>query len=365
MKKDHKLELNGKKVALTIIAILLVGYIILAIIYQTSLGIVSTADAKKETEIKKGTTTKEIAHILKEKNLIKNEFSFLLYIRLHNVKDLKFGTYLLSENMGVKTIVEYLQNGSDYNPDEVTVTFQEGLNMREIARVIERNTDNTYDEVIAKSNDVEYIKTLQEKYWFITNDILNDQLFYKLEGYLFPDTYQLKDKKVTVEYIFEKMLDQMAKQLEGYKDFDYSKMSIHERLTLASMAEKESAVKKDRNKITSVFLNRKARGMNLGSDVTARYANKIDDRSKALSSAQLEIKSPYNTRLSDGSMNGKLPVGPIAAVSRESIEASFAPDEHAYLYFISNIQTQETFFYEDYNEFLTKKDELKEVNKGF
>jgi len=98
MKKEHKLELNGKRVALTIIAILLVGYIILAIIYQTSLGIVSTADAKKETEIKKGTTTKEIAHILKEKNLIKNEFSFLLYIRLHNVKDLKFRTYLLSSS---------------------------------------------------------------------------------------------------------------------------------------------------------------------------------------------------------------------------------------------------------------------------
>ena len=160
----------------------------------------------------------------------------------------------------------------------------------------------------------------------------------------------------------------MAKNLETYKDFDYSKMSIHEYLSLASMVEKESPIKEDRSKMARVFLNRIEKGMNLGSDVTAKYANKIDDKNRRLTEEELNLKSPYNTRALDGSMNGKLPIGPISTISKASIEAAFAPDDsqnNTYLYFISNIQTLETFFYEDYNEFLAKKDELKSINKGF
>lgn len=365
MSKKHKLEINFKTVILTILGLFLLGYIFIALFYQINLGTVSNSSASKEVEITKGTSSKGIAHLLKKKNLIKDEFAFLMYLRLNNVKDLKFGTYLLAENMGVKTIVEYLQNGSDYNPDEVTVTFQEGINMRNIASIIEKNTDNSFDDVIEKANDPEYINSLKEKYWFITDEIQNDGLYYKLEGYLYPNTYKLKDKTVSVEYIFEKMLDEMAKQLEEYKDYDYTTLSLHKRLALASMVEKESPVKTDRAKMASVFLNRMNKNMNLGSDVTARYANKIDDKNKALSTAQFEMKSPYNTRLSDGSMNGQLPIGPISTISNTSLAAAFYPEESTYLYFISNIQTQETFFYENYQDFLVKKDELQEVNQGF
>ncbi len=365
MEKKHKLRGKAAVILLTVLGILLLCYISGVIFYQLNLGIVSNSAVDKEVAISKGTSSKQIAKILKEKNLIKNELAFLMYLKLNNVHDLKFGTYLLAENMGVKTIVEYLQNGSDYNPDEVTITFQEGIHMRDIATIIERNTDNSYDDVLEKASDIEYINSLKEKYWFITDEILNDGLYYKLEGYLYPNTYQLKDRTVSVEYIFEKMLDEMAKQLEDYKDYDYTKLSLHKRLALASMVEKESPVKTDRAKMASVFLNRMNKNMNLGSDVTARYANKIDDKKKALSTAQFEMKSPYNTRLSDGSMNGQLPIGPISTISNTSLAAAFYPEESPYLYFISNIQTGETFFYENYQDFLVKKDELQEVNQGF
>jgi len=365
MKKKRKIKPKIKTILLGLILLVLVSCITATTLYQMSLKAVSNATAQKETVIEKGSSTKDIAKILKEKNLIKNEFSFLLYIKLNKVNDLKYGTYLLSENMGVKTIVENLQNGSTYNPNEVTITFQEGLNMREIASIISKNTNNSYEEVIAKSNDIQYVQSLKEKYWFITDAIDNSSLYYKLEGYLYPDTYKLASKEVSVEYIFDKMLEEMNKHLEPYKDYGYTTLNIHEILTLASMVEKESPIKSDRSKMACVFLNRKKIGMNLGSDVTARYANKIDNKSKALSDSEFKIKSPYNTRQTDGSMNGKLPIGPIASVSKESIEAAFHPDEHNYLYFISNIQTLETFFYEKYSDFLTKKEELREVNQGF
>ena len=160
------------------------------------------------------------------------------------------------------------------------------------------------------------------------------------------------------------MLNEMAKHLATYEDYDYTNMSIHERLTLASMVEKESSVSTDRSKMASVFVNRLKKNMNLGSDVTAKYANKIDDK-RALTAAEFQLKSPYNTRLQDGSMNGKLPIGPICTISKNSIDAAFNPDKTEYIYFISNIETQETFFYEDYASFLNKKEELASVNKGY
>ena len=94
------------------------------------------------------------------------------------------------------------------------------------------------------------------------------------------------------------------------------------------------------------------------------FTNKIDEK-RALTVKEFNLNSPYNTRLSNGSMNGKLPIGPISTISKSSIDASFNPDKSDYLYFISNIETFETYFFDDYKGFLKKKEELQEVNKGY
>lgn len=358
-------RLRIKRVLVAVLVFITVLFLSILFYYKASLGRVSNSNASKEIVIEQGLSSKKIAKLLKDNSLIKNEFTFLVYIKLNNASNLKFGTYLMSEDMGVKKIVKLLEEGSDYNPDEVTITFPEGINMRDVASIIASKTNNSLDDVINKANDVNYINKLKEKYWFITDSLDNDNLYYKLEGYLYPETYKLSSEDISVEYIFDKMIEEMAKHLEKYRNFDYSNMTVHEYLSLASMIEKESPVKSDRSKIARVFLNRKNIGMNLGSDVTARYANRVDDKTRALTVSELEYKSLYNTRLSDGSMNGKLPVGPISLVSISSIEASFNPSDGDYLYFISNILTQETFFYENYNDFLIKKNELASVNQGF
>ena len=319
-----------------------------------------------EIEIPTNSTSRKIASILKENNLIKDEKIFLLYLKIIQANDLKAGYYDLTESMGVEKIVEELRKGSTKNPNQISITFKEGLHMREIASIISNKTSNTYDAVLEKANDEEYLKSLIDAYWFIDESILNDEIYYGLEGYLFPNTYLLTNKDVSVEYIFQKMLTEMNNVLNPYKEqIENNSLSIHEILTLASVVEKESATKQDRDKVASVFLNRMKINMTLGSDVTTRYAFKVDDKKQVLTKVQYNTPNPYNTRVTNGSMNGKLPVGPICNPSKESIEAAINPADSDYLYFIANIQTMETLFYSKYNDFLIKKNELSAVNGGF
>ncbi len=334
--------------------------------YNYQLSPVSNSTELIEIEIPNKTSVKGIATILKEKKLIRDERMFLIYVKLMKVNNMKAGYYDFTPDMGVKKIVEALQNGSKKNPNEIEITFKEGITMRDIAKVISANTNNTYDEVIEKSNDTVYIDSLIKKYWFITEDIKNDSIYYKLEGYLFPDTYRFNNKDVTVEEIFNKMISEMSTVLEPYKnDIEKSNLSIHEILTLASMVEKEAATESVRGQVASVFMNRIKIGMSLGSDVTTRYAFKVDNPKQVLTKVQYNTRNPYNTRVTDGSMNGKLPVGPICTLSKSSIKASIYPSNTDYLYFIANIKTLETFFYTNSSGFEQKKNELQSVNGGF
>lgn len=334
--------------------------------YNYQLSPVSKSDKIVEIEIPNNTTTRGIASILKENNLIRDERMFLIYVKLMKINDMKAGYYDISANTSVEEIVSLLQEGSTKNPNEIQITFKEGITMRDVAKVISNNTNNSYDSVIEKANDVTYINSLIDKYWFITDDIKNNSIYYKLEGYLFPDTYRFNNKDVTVEEIFNKMINEMASVLEPYKEeIEKSSLSIHEILTLASMIEEEAAREQDRSMVASVFMNRIKRGMSLGSDVTTRYAFKIDNPKQVLTKVQYNTRNPYNTRVTDGSMNGKLPVGPICTLSKSSIEASIYPSDTNYIYFIANIQTLETFFYDNDVDFNKKKNELSSVNGGF
>ena len=355
-----------KNIMLSIVVITAILITCVCTFYNYELSPVSSDKTIINIEIPANTSTRQIASILKENKLIRDERVFILYLKIMKKDSLKAGYYELSKSMGVKKIVSILENGSKINPNEINLTFKEGITMRDIANVISKNTNNSYDSVINKANDNEYLNKVIEKYWFVTSDILNDNIYYKLEGYLFPETYRFDNKDVTVEEIFNKMLDQTGKVLEPMKkDIEKSNLTFHQILTLASMVEKESyGDMEDRKNVASVFVNRINRGMSLGSDVTTRYALKIDNAKQALSAKEYQTVSLYNTRLTDGSMNGKLPVGPISTVSKECLEAAIYPNETNYIYFIANIKTLETFFFDNASSFEAKKNELRSVNGG-
>lgn len=327
---------NFRNMAIILLVVFTTVILALGIYYKVNMTGTSNSDTKKIVNIEEGTIN-DIAKTLKDNNLIKNVSIFKVYIKLTNKSNLKAGTYELSENMGVEKIVKILEEGTKYNPNEISITFKEGINIRKIATLISENTNNSYDDVIKKASDETFINTLIDKYWFLTEDIKNKNIYYSLEGYLFPDTYRFNNREVTTEEIFTKMLDEMDKKLSKYKDeINKSDLSVHEIITLASVVELEGAKATDRKGVAGVFYNRLASSAypTLGSDATTYYASKIDDWSYSLTYKELnDCKNKYNTRCSS---NTGLPVGPICNPGIESIEATINPYKHEYYYFVAD-----------------------------
>ena len=328
---------------------------------------ISPVDKKNNDEIEvvipNGVSTTEIGKILKEKDLIHSKNIFRVYCYIYKVNDLKAGTYKLKKSMKLESIVNVLKEGNTYNPDEIKITFNEGINMRKIASIIAKNTNNTEEDVLNLLKDNEYIDSLIKKYWFITDEIKNTNIYYSLEGYLNCDTYNFKNKDVSVKEIFEKLLDEKGKILEKYKkEIEGSNYSVHQLLTLASMVELEGLTDSDRAGIASVFYNRLNSKWSLGSDVTAYYANKIEMSTRDLTTAEYNLENPYNTRTQ--SMAGKLPVGPISNPSESSIKAVLFPQKTDYYFFVSD-KNRKVYFSKtlaEQNETIKK---LKQEGKWF
>lgn len=285
-------------------------------------------------EVVKNDTFSNLGKKLYEAKLIKSELVYKIFIKLNKPNQLKAGIYSLNKSMNLKGIVDILKGGSTYNPYIVNITIKEGNNIRKIARIIDEKTDNSYDDVLNKLKDNKYISSLISKYWFLTDDILNSKIYYPLEGYLFPETYQISSKN-TVEEIFKILLDQTGIILSKYKDFiNSSKYTVHQMITLASIIELEAGNANDRSGVAGVFYNRLNSKWTLGSDVTTYYALKIDDFSHSLTKKELATCSNgYNTRCPR--LTG-LPVGPISNPGEESLKAAFNPTIHKYYYFVAD-----------------------------
>lgn len=321
-------------------------------------GIKSVSNDKKiiEFEVVDGNNYYNIANKLYKEGLIKSEFWYKVYLKLNSAKTIKQGIHKLSKNMSVSEIIEELSKNS-IDPNIIKLTFKEGYNFNDIINIITTNTNNTEDDINNLLNNEEYINKIINDYWFITDDIRNDKLYYKLEGYLFPDTYQFKNKDVSVEEIFNTLLDQMSKKLEEYKaKIEESDYSVHQLLTLASIVELEGVTDDDRANIAGVFYNRLNKKMNLGSDVTTYYGSRVKMSERDLTKEELDDNNGYNTRVSQ--MAGKLPIGPICNPSIEAIKAVIYPTDNDYLYFVSDKNNQ-TYFTKTLNEHNAKINELK------
>lgn len=320
-----------------IIVLILVILLILGtfITYKILTGPVSNNSAEREITIPLGSSTTSIAKILRENNLIKNEIAFKVYVKLNKISDFQAGTYYLKESMDLKEITEMLQTGIMFDPNESSITYIEGKNIKWLANMIEKRTNNSAEDVYSLLKDEQYLEGLIEKYWFITDEIKDDDIYYSLEGYLFPDTYAIASEDITVKEIFEKMLDKMEDVLNEYKDeIEKGEFSAHEILTLASIIELESMHEEDRKDVASVFYNRLSNNISLGSDVTTYYSVGINMGDRDLYKTEINAINPYNTRGPE--MEGKLPIGPIASVSKSSIEAAVNPNHTNYLFFVAD-----------------------------
>ena len=346
--------MNKKRILALILGILGLSLILLFVYYEYNTSpIDKSSNADIEVVIPSGMSTDNIAKTLRDKNLIRNEMFFKVYLKLNNVSSLKASTYLLKKNMTMDEIVRILEKGT--NSDSIRLTFKEGETIRDYAKIIAESTNISEEEFINTINNREYLSSLITNYWFLTDDILNEEIYYPLEGYLAPDTYEFALSDLTSEEIITTLLDEESKKLEPYKDI-LEQSNIHSTLTLASMAELEGVKTEDRKMIISVFNNRLNSGMNLGSDVTTYYAFN-EEMDSDLTSEMFNTYNPYNTRSSE--MAGRLPIGPICNPSISSIEAALYPEVSDYLYFVAD-KNRNVYFTRSASEHEEKVRELKE-----
>lgn len=314
----------------------------------------SSSNADIEVVIPEGMSTDNIAKTLEDKGLIRNAFFFKVYLKLNNVGSLKAGTYLLNKSMSLDEIAQIIVIGSA-DEDVVVLTFKEGETILDYATLIEENTSITSEEFISASKDLTLLNELIDDYWFLTDTILDEDIYYPLEGYLFPDTYEFSKSNLDSETIIRTLLDEEEENLNDYKE-QLDASDVHSILTLASIAELEGVSDEDRKLIVGVFNNRLALGMNLGSDVTTYYAFG-EDMDSDLTSEMFNTYNPYNTRSSE--MAGKLPIGPICNPSLSSIEAAINPTDSDYLYFVAD-KNRNVYFTTSASEHEEKVQELKE-----
>ena len=344
-----------KKKVLIILGVLLITIIIGLIIFvNINLGSVSKKSEDVEFTIEAGTNKVEIVSNLKKANLIKNEFATLIYVFFTPNVNMQAGTFKINRNETVKEIIKQISSGDTKMEKTITLTLVEGMRFTEYAKQISETFNIPYDDIINKCSDTTYLDSLIEKYWFIDDSIKNSSIYYPLEGYLYPDTYEFYENS-TIEDIITKLLDNMDNKLTYYKDeINSSSYSVHELLTIASIAEKEALNEEDRKTVAQVIYKRLDIGMSLGMDVTSYYGVK-KDLTDDITTDDLNAVNAYNTRNKD--FIG-LPVGPICSPSLESIDATLNPSNTDYIYFIADIKTGEVFFANSYEDFVNYKNDL-------
>lgn len=330
-------------ITICIFSFFLVCAVGLGIYYKKTLDtpINTNGESEKVTiVVQQGTTSKAVIDLLFDSNLIKNKYVGYAYLKLNKNIILQAGVYEVDRNMTLPEILEYISNGNVVD-DSVSLTFIEGKRLTTYVKQISDKFGYSEEEIMDKLSNKEYLETLVEKYWFLTDDVLNDKLYYALEGYLYPSTYQFA-KDASIENIIEKMLTAMGAVLNEYKEkIESEDLNVHEILTMASIVELEGANSNDRKGVSGVFYNRLNSGWSLGSDVTTYYAVKVEMSERDLYQYELDDVNDYNTR--SATMAGKLPIGPICGPSSDSIEASLYPTEHDYYFFVAD-KNKKTYF---------------------
>ncbi len=218
----------------------------------------STSTTEIEVEIPIGSSLTTIANILQENGVIKDARIFKYYTKFKNESDFQAGNYTLTQSMTLDEIIESLKTGKVYREPVFTLTVPEGLTLEQIANIIEKNTEYTADEFMAKVTDDEYIQNMIGTYpELITEEVLDGNIRYALEGYLYPATYSFYEENPSLDEIITTMISQTEEVVKGYSGIlEEKQMTVHDLLTFASLLEEEATAQTDRETIASVFYNR-------------------------------------------------------------------------------------------------------------
>ena len=333
---EHYHEAKLVRKIVTIISILVLLFIVVigggGFLYISSAlkPIDKNSKVHEKIDIPIGSSVTGIGEKLEASGIIKNAKVFKYYVKLKNEGGFMAGNYELSPSMDIPEIVSRLKTGKVLQQASFKLTIPEGQQLKEIAHIMAKVINKSDDEVFTTLNDKAFIKSMQAKYpKLLTTDILNPNVKYPLEGYLFPATYSFYKPNPTVAEMVTAMLKKTNAILANYSDqSEKKKLTTHQLLTMASLIEEEATAKADRKNIASVFYNRIDKGMPLQTDPTVLYAQ--GKHKERVLYADLEVSSPYNTYKNTG-----LPPGPISNSGVMSIDAALNPKKTNYLYFLA------------------------------
>jgi UPF0755 protein len=268
-------------------------------------------------EIAPGTSSHAIGRALVESGVVRDEWTFRLAVFLTGTeRQLKAGEYRFAGAVSAKDVARKLARGDIFLRP---ITFPEGLTLKEMARVYESRGLGSADAFLKAAANTSAIHDL-------------DPAAKDLEGYLFPETYNVPRKMDAAQLVaqmvgrFLAVFDDAMRQEATARG-----LTFHDAVTLASIVEKESASPDERPMVAAVYSNRLRIGMGLQCDPTVIYAlEKVGRYTGDLTKKDLQFDSPYNTYRHAG-----LPPGPIAAPGRPSLQAAVHPAEVDYLYFVS------------------------------
>ena len=263
--------------------------------------------------IQKGSSTKNVAIILKEKNIFPYPNLFILTVKIFNIsKKINRGDYAIKKKISTWQLLHILEKGRG---KDLIITVQEGLRAKQIFEILKAS------ELDNNKNYEIYFKDVL----FLRKNKLPPEAK-TLEGFLFPETYHFS-RFTTEKQVLQKMiatfLEQIPKELQKSHS---SGLSFYELLTLASIVEKETSSKAEQKIISSVFYNRLKKNIRLQTDPTVIYGIKNFDGN--LTKKHLKTPNIYNSYFNKG-----LPPTPISNPGLGAINAVLNPDKTNYLYF--------------------------------
>ncbi|MEK5023314.1 endolytic transglycosylase MltG [Paenibacillus sp. FSL M7-1046] len=295
--------------------------------------------------IEKGMGSAEIASLLEDNGIIRNGMFFRGYLKwVKEGSSFKAGTYTASPGDTYDELIARLNAGDVVKEDTVVFTIPEGFTAKQIAEKLAEAWNQPADVFLKMMNSgagLTEVNTLK-----IPEDA---SLRHRLEGYLFPETYELA-KDSTPQEVVEAMLEQLTKKLDSIPDWQAQLaergLSLHELLTVASLVEREVVVDEERPLVAGVIYNRLKKGQNLEIDATVQYL--LDKQKERLLNKDLKVESPYNTYRNPG-----LPPGPIGSPGLASIQAALAPKASEYYFYVTKKDgTQGHLFGKTYKEHL-------------
>jgi len=301
-------------------------------------------------QIPDGANTQQIGSALEKSGVIKNGLVFTVYAKYKNYTELKSGYYNLQKSMSVEDVIKELQKGGTPEPQEVTLaelTIPEGYTLEQIAHTVgqlqgEFKEPMTAEAFMAKVQDETFIAQEVAKYPNLLESLptKDSGVRYRLEGYLFPATYAIKES-TTIESLIDNMLAAMDKNLyPHYAAIKEKNLTVNELLTIASLVEKEGAKTEDRKLIAGIFYNRLNQNMPLQSNIAILYAEgKLGQNISLADDAAIDtsIDSPYNVYTKVGLMPG-----PVDSPSLDAIESSI--NQTKSVYFVANVQDGKVYY---------------------